>query len=63
MSQMKTPTVVARPDGEKGWTEAVVRFELPDEIVEEIREQHGDLDRDTVSDRITPVPTVDGERV
>jgi hypothetical protein len=42
---------------------AVVRFELPERVVKEIRDQYGGLDRDAVSDRILAVPLVDGEAV
>ncbi|WP_066417034.1 hypothetical protein [Halorubrum aethiopicum] len=44
-------------------TTAVVEFELPEGVVEEILDERDDLDRDAVSDRIEPVPLVDGERV
>jgi len=42
---------------------AVVRFELPEPVVEQTRDQHGDFDPDAVSDRILAVPLVDGEAV
>jgi hypothetical protein len=43
--------------------EAVIRFELPEAVVEDVRETAGDLDRDEISDRITVAPVVDGEPV
>lgn len=46
-----------------GGTAVAVKFELPEPVVEEIRDQHGGLDRDAVSDRILAVPLVDGEAV
>ena len=42
---------------------AVVRFALPEPVVKDIRDQHGDLDPDAASDRILAVPLVDGEAV
>lgn len=43
--------------------EAVIRFELPEAVVEDVREASGGLDRDEISDRIKIVPAVDGEAV
>lgn len=43
--------------------EAVIRFELPEAVVDDVREASGDLDRDEISDRIRVVPTVDDEPV
>lgn len=56
--------VETRPRPADDATQAVVRFELPAEVVEEVRaECDGDLDRDEISDRIVPVPLADGEPV
>lgn len=43
--------------------EVVVRFELPEQVAEDVVDEHGELDRDGVSDRIRIAPTVDGEPV
>jgi len=50
------------PDGGEH-TRAVVSFEVPEEIVDEVRDEHGEIDRDALSDRIVPAPLVDGESV
>jgi hypothetical protein len=60
---MSTRDAEHRDHRDSRWSNVVVRFELPESVVEEIRDQHGDLDPDAVSDRIVPVPVVDGEAV
>lgn len=60
------PTVETREvpsAGGRTETEAVVRVELPVDVVDEIREKHGELDPDAVSDRIAVAPYVDDDPV
>jgi len=56
-------TLAERNIGGRARKTAVVEFELPDAVAEEVRDECGDLDKDAISDRIAPLPLVDGSPV
>lgn len=60
---MTASVKTARRDGDGPDAVVVVKFELPERVVADVREKHDDLDRDAISDRIRVQPFVNGEPV